>query len=155
MCQQILHRHKGRKFWAFLLLITSAEGRKKKNIIWKLMWVLSIRIFGASVQSFNYIVNLPPSSLVYLCLDCNWKVKMKIATVCTMGSKSLWSSIQSYISQVLWVPTIYCGTHNWTIDCVCSKILNNGLNDGLLFSLTKFFGWNKHFKSTWKFIIKI
>ena len=31
VCQQILHRHKGRKFWAFLLLITSAEGRKKKK----------------------------------------------------------------------------------------------------------------------------
>ena len=28
-----------------------------------------------------------------------------------------------------------------TIDCVCSKILNHGLNHGLLFSLFKFFGW--------------
>ena len=27
------------------------------------------------------------------------------------------------------------------IDCVFSKILNHGLNDGLLFSLFKFFGW--------------
>ena len=27
------------------------------------------------------------------------------------------------------------------IDCVCSKILNHGLNHGLLFSLFKFFGW--------------
>ena len=27
-----------------------------------------------------------------------------------------------------------------TIDCLCSKILNHGLNDGLLFSLFKFFG---------------
>ena len=27
-----------------------------------------------------------------------------------------------------------------TIDCVCSKILNHGLNHGLLFSLFKFFG---------------
>ena len=42
---------------------------------------------------------------------------------------------QSYISQVL---TIYCGTHN---QCMCSKILNHGLNHGLLFSLYKFFGW--------------
>ena len=29
-----------------------------------------------------------------------------------------------------------------TIDCLCSKILNHGLNHGLLFSLFKFFGWN-------------
>ena len=28
-----------------------------------------------------------------------------------------------------------------TIDCVCSKILNQGLNHGLLFSLFMFFGW--------------
>ena len=28
-----------------------------------------------------------------------------------------------------------------TIDCVCSKISNHGLNHGLLFSLFKFFGW--------------
>ena len=28
-----------------------------------------------------------------------------------------------------------------TIDCVCRKILNHGLNHGLLFSLFKFFGW--------------
>jgi hypothetical protein len=28
-----------------------------------------------------------------------------------------------------------------TIDCVCSKILNHGLNHGLLFSLFMFFGW--------------
>ena len=28
-----------------------------------------------------------------------------------------------------------------TIDCVCNKILNHGLNHGLLFSLFKFFGW--------------
>ena len=28
-----------------------------------------------------------------------------------------------------------------TIDCVGSKILNHGLNHGLLFSLFKFFGW--------------
>ena len=28
-----------------------------------------------------------------------------------------------------------------TIDCVCSKILNHGLNHGLLFPLFKFFGW--------------
>ena len=28
-----------------------------------------------------------------------------------------------------------------TIDCVWSKILNHGLNHGLLFSLFKFFGW--------------
>ena len=27
------------------------------------------------------------------------------------------------------------------IDCVCSKILNHGLNHGLLLSLFKFFGW--------------
>ena len=27
-----------------------------------------------------------------------------------------------------------------TIDCLCSKILNHGLNHGLLFSLFKFFG---------------
>ena len=27
-----------------------------------------------------------------------------------------------------------------TIDCVCSKILNHGLNHGLSFSLFKFFG---------------
>ena len=28
-----------------------------------------------------------------------------------------------------------------TIDCVCIKILNHGLNHGLLFPLFKFFGW--------------
>ena len=28
-----------------------------------------------------------------------------------------------------------------TIDCVCSRILNHGLDHGLLFSLFKFFGW--------------
>ena len=28
-----------------------------------------------------------------------------------------------------------------TIDCVCSKILNHGVNHGLLFSLFKFFWW--------------
>ena len=28
-----------------------------------------------------------------------------------------------------------------TIDCVCSRILNHGLNHGLLVSLFKFFGW--------------
>ena len=33
-----------------------------------------------------------------------------------------------------------------TIDCLCSKILNHGLNIGLLFSLFKFCGW----KNIWK-----
>ena len=37
-----------------------------------------------------------------------------------------------------------------TIDCVCSKILNHGLNLGLLFSLSSFLG-----ELTWKFRIKI
>ena len=41
-----------------------------------------------------------------------------------------------------------------TIDCVCRKILNYGLNHGLLFSLFKFLG-EKHSKLTWKFRIKI
>ena len=42
-----------------------------------------------------------------------------------------------------------------TIDCVCSKILNHGLNHGLLFSLCKIFWMKKHSKLTWKFRIKI
>ena len=42
-----------------------------------------------------------------------------------------------------------------TMDCVCSKILNRGLNHGLLFSLIKFFWVKKHSKLTWKFRIKI
>ena len=29
-----------------------------------------------------------------------------------------------------------------TIDCICSKIVDQGLNHGLIFSLFKFFGWN-------------
>ena len=33
-----------------------------------------------------------------------------------------------------------------TIDCVYSKILNHGLNHGLLFSLFLFFGWKKNSK---------
>ena len=47
-----------------------------------------------------------------------------------------------------WIKVIYpkyskhwLSTVAHTIDCVCSKILNHGLNHGLLFSLFKFFGW--------------
>ena len=42
-----------------------------------------------------------------------------------------------------------------TIDCVCSKIWNHGLNHGFLFSLFKFFWVKKYSKLTWKFRIKI
>ena len=31
----------------------------------------------------------------------------------------------------------------WHTQCMCSKRINHGLNNGLLFSLFKFFGWNK------------
>ena len=44
---------------------------------------------------------------------------------------SIW--FQSYISQIL-------STMAHTIDCVYSKILNHGLNHGLLFSIFKFLG---------------
>ena len=43
----------------------------------------------------------------------------------------------------------------YTIDCVCSKILNHGLNDGLSYSLFKFFLMKQHSKLTWKLRIKI
>ena len=35
-----------------------------------------------------------------------------------------------------------------TIDCVCSKMLNHGLNHGLFLSLFKFFGW-KYIQIEW------
>ena len=43
----------------------------------------------------------------------------------------------------LYIPSaLNLSTLAHTVDCVCSKILNHGLNHGLLFSLFKFFGWN-------------
>ena len=41
---------------------------------------------------------------------------------------------QSYIYQVLWILTLYCGTHNWL--CV-QKMLNHGLNHWFFLSLFK------------------
>ena len=45
-----------------------------------------------------------------------------------------WGKDQSYISQVL------LNTAAHTIDCLCSKILNHGLNHGLFFHFLSFLG---------------
>ena len=42
-----------------------------------------------------------------------------------------------------------------TINWVCYKILNRGLNPGLLFSLFQVFWMKRHFEWTWKFRIEI
>ena len=57
----------------------------------------------------------------------------------------------------LYIPSMY--SKHWpytvasTIDCVCSKMLNNGLNHGLFLSLFKFF-WMKIHSKLKKFRIK-
>ena len=54
---------------------------------------------------------------------------------------SLYSALrqQSKLYIISTLNTDYLLWHTQLIDCVCSKILNHGLNHGLLFSLFKFF----------------
>ena len=65
-----------------------------------------------------------------------WKVFTFGVIICLRIS----ALVQSYISKVLTLNTHYLLTVAGTIDCVCGKILDCGLNHGLLFSLFKFFG---------------
>ena len=71
-----------------------------------------------------------------------------LETLIRIGAKEDWkySAFESEPSTKVIYPKYskhWLSTVAHTIECVCSKILNHGLNHGLLFSLFKFFGWKK------------
>ena len=74
-----------------------------------------------------------------------YNIAMKTIRSCSIMEKHLfWFMILQYLIKVIVYPKYskhWLSTVAHTIDCVCSKILNNGLNHGLLFSIFKFFGW--------------
>ena len=81
-------------------------------------WTSNVGYFGKIKEIFNYCLGYPynPNSKIDI-LKCGFKV------IYPKYSKHWLSSVAH------------------TIDCVCGKILNHGLNHGLMFSLFEFFGW--------------
>ena len=74
---------------------------------------------------------------VMFCLEANFHQigEIRMATVVAIGVIKFSREGQSYISQYS-KHLLYTVAH--TTDCVCSKMLNHGLNNGLFLSLLKF-----------------